>query len=48
MKVGSVQELGTLSLSRFRDNLYDTIAPQIQIAINMGFPSHWEYKQHID
>lgn len=43
MKVSSTKELGALSLSGFRNRLYDTTTPQIQIAVNMGFSSHWEF-----
>ena len=44
MKASSAKELGSISLSNFRDLLYDTIAPQIQIAVNMGFSAHWRYR----
>jgi len=43
MKSSSAKELGGISLPNFRDMLYDTIAPQIQIAANMGFSQHWRY-----
>jgi len=43
MKSSSARELGNISLRNFQDVLRDTIAPQIQIAANMGFSAHWKY-----
>ncbi len=47
MKAGSAKELGSISLSNFQNQLYDTIAPQIQIAANMGFSAHWKYGNNV-
>jgi hypothetical protein len=43
VKASSVKDLSSISLYNFRDILFDTISPQIQIAANMGFPVHWRY-----
>lgn len=43
-KVESARELKDMPLPKFREILYDTLAPQIQIATNMGFVKSWEYK----
>jgi hypothetical protein len=43
-KSSSAKELSSISLPNFRGILYDTIAPQIQIAANMGFSAHWQCK----
>jgi len=42
-KTSSAKALGSLSFLSFRNILYDTIVPQIQIATNMGFAAHWHY-----
>lgn len=36
-------QLMTISSSNFQDKLYETIAPQFQIAHNMGFAGNWIY-----
>lgn len=38
-----MSEIQGLSYENFREKLYDTIAPQFQIATNMGFAGHWCY-----
>ena len=47
MKASSVKELGSITLPNFQNLLYDTVAPQIQIAANMGFSAHWKYRNNI-
>ena len=47
LRSSSVRELGNISLRNFQDVLRDTIAPQIQIAANMGFPAHWKYGNNV-
>lgn len=42
-KAGSLSELHNLTFSRFREALYAVIAPQMQIAANMGFATGWRY-----
>lgn len=42
-KVGAITDLQTMTFSKFRDTLYQSIAPQLQIAANMGFSSSWRY-----
>lgn len=44
-KVSSLKELQSISFIQFRDTLHDTIAPQLQIAANMGFVMGWRYVQ---
>lgn len=39
----SVNEVQTLPFDTFKATLHDTIAPQIQIARNMGFTADWSY-----
>jgi hypothetical protein len=41
--VSSTAEIQALTFERFREKLYNTIAPQIQIATNMGFSGQWSY-----
>jgi hypothetical protein len=41
--VSSIAEIQGLSFQSFRERLHDTIAPQFQIATNMGFPGQWSY-----
>jgi len=41
----SVQALQTMPYTDFKHVLYDTIAPQIQIARNMGFAANWKFSQ---
>jgi len=45
MKISSAKDLGRISFPTFHDLLYDTIAPQIQIASNMGFTPQWRYTE---
>lgn len=42
-KVGAITDLQTMTLPTFRDALYRSIAPQVQIAANMGFSAGWRY-----
>lgn len=39
----SIQEITSLSLADFQNTLNNTLAPQVQIAKNMGFISGWKY-----
>lgn len=41
----SAAEIQALSFNAFKATLHDTIAPQIQIAQNMGFEANWRYVQ---
>lgn len=43
LKLSSLDEIKTLSFDKFHGALYSVIAPQIQIATNMGFGSQWVY-----
>lgn len=43
LRVDSVAEIQSLPFGQFRVALYDVIAPQIQIAVNMGFTPQWGY-----
>lgn len=43
-KVSSVEELQKMSFGQFRDSLQATIAPQLQVAANMGFSANWKYR----
>lgn len=47
LRVPSLTDLKTLPYDEFRTVLYDTIAPQIQIARNMGFPTGWVYRDDL-
>lgn len=40
----SVVEVQALSFDQFKGMLHDTLAPQIQIARNMGFSAGWRYR----
>lgn len=42
-KVSTIADLETMSFPSFRDTLYQSLAPQMQIAANMGFSSGWRY-----
>lgn len=42
-KAGTVSELQAMDFTRFRDSLHAVIAPQWQIAANMGFSAGWKY-----
>lgn len=42
-RVSSTDELSSLSFHDFQQKLHDAIAPQFQIATNMGFSSNWSY-----
>lgn len=44
-KSQSAAEIQALSFNAFKATLHDTIAPQIQIARNMGFVANWSYVQ---
>ncbi|MCC6604729.1 MAG: HNH endonuclease [Anaerolineae bacterium] len=39
----SVPDIQTMPFNAFKEILHDTIAPQIQIARNMGFTADWSY-----
>ncbi len=41
--VSSSADIHLMSFQDFRERLHNAIAPQFQIAANMGFPSHWSY-----
>lgn len=43
-KVASSDDFLRMDPKTFKEVLYDSIAPQIQIARNMGFPADWVYK----
>lgn len=43
LKKGDVTEIKGLSADSFATTLHDTMAPQIQIAKNMGFTADWSY-----
>lgn len=43
-QLSSVDEFRRMSFSQFHDTLQATIAPQLQIAANMGFSANWKYK----
>lgn len=43
-RTATVADLRTLSWEDFKTTLYNEIAPQVQIARNMGFPTGWRYK----
>jgi len=43
LKTGSITEIQSMPFNVFRGKLYDTVAPQFQIAANMGFAAHWGY-----
>lgn len=43
LKAGSIVDIQSLPFDGFRDILYAAVAPQIQIATNMGFVSQWSY-----
>lgn len=42
-KVSDTGDLQSMSFDQFRDSLYAAIAPQMQIAANMGFAAGWKY-----
>lgn len=42
-KVSRVSDLQSVTFTKFRDSLHDAIAPQMQIAANMGFSAGWKY-----
>jgi len=42
-KKQSIAELQSMPVDEFKQVLYDTIAPQVQIAKNMGFTVNWSY-----
>lgn len=43
LRMSSTNELESLSFQDFRQKFHGAIAPQFQIAINMGFSSNWNY-----
>mgnify|MGYP000374448058 CR=1 FL=1 len=45
LKGGADRQLHKLSYHEFRQSLFDTIAPQVQIARNMGFGADWRYQE---
>lgn len=42
-RLSSLDELKNMSFLAFRDRLHEILAPQIQIAANMGFSIGWRY-----
>ncbi len=42
-RVSSAADLRAMAFQSFRDTLYQAIAPQMQIAVNMGFSTGWKY-----
>jgi hypothetical protein len=42
-KVATITDFQMMTFSVFRETLYQTIAPQLQIAANMGFSTGWRY-----
>lgn len=42
-KKQSISQVQALPYNAFKAVLHDTIAPQIQIARNMGFAADWSY-----
>lgn len=42
-KVSAITDLQTMPFPVFRDTLHQSIAPQLQIAANMGFSTGWRY-----
>jgi hypothetical protein len=42
-RVSSIQDLRTIQIDNFCGILRDTIAPQVQVAKNMGFVADWQY-----
>ena len=45
LKTASMSELHEMSYEQFREHLQATLAPQFQIAANMGFSGRWSYTQ---
>ncbi len=43
LNVGSIDDLRSMNLDHFREALQNTIAPQFQIAENLGFTSNWRF-----
>jgi hypothetical protein len=43
LKVQGIDDCRTMTFSSFSDRLYQSIAPQVQIAANMGFATDWRY-----
>jgi hypothetical protein len=43
LNVSSIPEIRGISVREFQQTLYNTIAPQFQIAANMGFATQWIY-----
>jgi hypothetical protein len=43
LKMSSLDDIRNLSFDRFHEVLYSVIAPQVQIATNMGFSAQWSY-----
>ncbi len=43
LRKSSLDEVTGVSFTAFRQTLQDTIAPQLQIARNMGFTADWSY-----
>jgi hypothetical protein len=42
-RASTITDFQGMTFSNFRDTLYQFIAPQLQIAANMGFPTGWRY-----
>ncbi len=43
LKTPSASEIMYTSFDQFKENLFTTIAPQVQVAANMGFTNHWRF-----
>ena len=43
LKAESITSLQNTAYPAFCDSLYGEVAPQLQIAANMGFTAHWKY-----
>jgi len=43
LKTGSIEAIRSLTFKSFRETLQATLAPQFQIAANMGFVAQWSY-----
>lgn len=44
-RIGANAELLEMKYDAFEKLLYDTLAPQVQIASNMGFSTQWRYRE---
>lgn len=44
-KVDNLKDFQTMNFHHFRKTMHNVMAPQFQIAINMGFSSEWKYSK---